>query len=85
MLHSSENKQAEERARETLEAAGVLESPETARLPLVERELPRTPDLSEIEAQVRTEWLRRAGDRALREYLDELRDQAEIVVAPKLP
>jgi len=50
----------------------------------VDRELPRTPDLSEIEAQVRTEWLRRAGDRALREYLDELRDQAEIVVAPKL-
>jgi parvulin-like peptidyl-prolyl isomerase len=54
-------------------------------LQLVEREPPRTPDLSEIEAQVRTEWLRRAGDRALREYLDALRDQAEIVVAPQLP
>ena len=54
-------------------------------LQLVERELSRTPDLSEIEEQVRTEWVRRAGDRALREYLDELRDQAEIVVAPQLP
>jgi len=54
-------------------------------LQLVERELPRTPDLAEIEAQVRAEWQRRAGDRALREYLDELRDQAEIVVAPNLP
>jgi parvulin-like peptidyl-prolyl isomerase len=52
---------------------------------LVERELPKTPDLPEIEAQVRAEWLRRAGDRALREYLDELREQAEIVVAPELP
>lgn len=54
-------------------------------LQLVERELPMTPGLAEIEAQVRAEWLRRAGDRALREYLDELRGQAEIVVAPKLP
>jgi parvulin-like peptidyl-prolyl isomerase len=54
-------------------------------LQLVESEPPRTPDLSEIEDQVRTEWLRRAGDRALREYLDALRDQAEIVVAPRLP
>lgn len=54
-------------------------------LQLVEREPPWTPALSEIEDQVRSEWRRRAGDRALREYLDELRDQAEIVVAPKLP
>jgi parvulin-like peptidyl-prolyl isomerase len=54
-------------------------------LQLVEREPPRTPALPEIEDQVRSEWRRRAGDRALREYLDELRDQAEIVVAPKLP
>jgi parvulin-like peptidyl-prolyl isomerase len=54
-------------------------------LQLVERELPRTPELAEIEGQVRAEWLRRAGDRALREYLDGLRDQAEIVVAPELP
>jgi parvulin-like peptidyl-prolyl isomerase len=54
-------------------------------LQLVEREPSRTPDLSEIEDQVRAEWLRRAGDRALREYLDALRDQAEIVVAPQLP
>jgi parvulin-like peptidyl-prolyl isomerase len=52
---------------------------------LVEREPARTPELSEIEEQVRAEWLRRAGDRALREYLDALREQAEIAVAPKLP
>jgi hypothetical protein len=54
-------------------------------LQLVDRNPPRTAPLSEIEAQVQSEWLRRAGDRALREYLDQLRDQAEIVVAPKLP
>ncbi len=54
-------------------------------LELVEREPARTPELSEIEEQVRAEWLRRAGDRALREYIDGLREQAEIVVAPKLP
>lgn len=54
-------------------------------LQVVEREPARTPDLSEIEAQVSAEWVRRAGDRALREYLDGLRDQAEIVIAPKLP
>ena len=54
-------------------------------LQVVEREPARTPDLSEIEAQVSAEWVRRAGDRALREYLDGLRDQAEIVIAPQLP
>jgi parvulin-like peptidyl-prolyl isomerase len=54
-------------------------------LQVVEREPARTPDLSEIETQVSAEWVRRAGDRALREYLDGLRDQAEIVVAPQLP
>jgi len=54
-------------------------------LQLVDRELARIAPLVEIEAQVRSEWRRRAGDRALREYLDRLRDEAEIVVAPKLP
>jgi parvulin-like peptidyl-prolyl isomerase len=54
-------------------------------LQVVEREPARTPELEEIEAQVSAEWVRRAGDRALREYLDGLRDQAEIVVAPELP
>jgi parvulin-like peptidyl-prolyl isomerase len=54
-------------------------------LELVEREPARTPELAEIEDQVRAEWLRRAGDRALREYIDGLREQAEIAVAPKLP
>jgi parvulin-like peptidyl-prolyl isomerase len=46
-----------------------------------EREPERTPPLDEIEEQVRAEWVRRAGDRALREYLDELRAAADVAVA----
>jgi parvulin-like peptidyl-prolyl isomerase len=54
-------------------------------LQLVEHEPPRTPELQEIENQVRSEWQRRAGDRALRSYLDELRERADIVVPTELP
>ncbi|MCP4005396.1 MAG: hypothetical protein GY725_14485 [bacterium] len=43
-----------------------------------------TPELSEIEVPVQSEWRRRTGDRALREYLDELRTDAEVAVAPEL-
>lgn len=54
-------------------------------LQLVEHEPPRTPEFSEIESQVRNEWQRRAGDRALRGYLDALRESAEIVIVKELP
>ena len=37
------------------------------------------PELETIRDLVRAEWTRRAGDRALRDYLDELRDDARIV------
>ncbi len=37
------------------------------------------PELDTIADLVRAEWTRRAGDRALREYLDELREDARIV------
>ena len=39
-------------------------------LRLVEREPDREPSLAEVEETVRAEWRRRAGDRALRDYLD---------------
>jgi parvulin-like peptidyl-prolyl isomerase len=39
----------------------------------------RLPELDAITDLVRAEWTRRAGDRALREYLDELREDARIV------
>jgi parvulin-like peptidyl-prolyl isomerase len=54
-------------------------------LRLVAREVDRKPELAEVEAEVRAEWRRRAGDEALRAYLDELRRGAAIAVARTLP
>lgn len=45
----------------------------------------RVPPLSEIENEVRAELRRRAGDTALRDYLDELRDRADVRVAVERP
>lgn len=39
-----------------------------------------TPNFEEIESQVRNEWVRRAGDRALRDYLDQLRDDGDVQI-----
>ena len=36
------------------------------------------PAFEDIEPQVRREWVRRAGDQALREYLDQLRDDGDV-------
>jgi parvulin-like peptidyl-prolyl isomerase len=52
---------------------------------LVDREDERTPGYAEIRDLVRNEWVRRAGDRALRGYLDDLRDRADLVLADELP
>jgi parvulin-like peptidyl-prolyl isomerase len=52
---------------------------------LVEREAPHLPPLEEIAEHVRAEWVRRAGDRALRGYLDELRENAQVVTVDELP
>ncbi len=54
-------------------------------LRLVARESNRVPELAEVEAEVRAEWRRRAGDEALRGYLDALRSRARIAVAGALP
>lgn len=48
-------------------------------LELVDQEPSRTPPLDEIEEQVRSEWRRRQGDRALRAYLDGLREDFTVV------
>jgi len=50
-------------------------------LQLVAREPDRTPPYAELAPQVRAEWRRRAGDRALRSYLDEMRRRADVEVA----
>jgi len=52
-------------------------------LVLVGRQDAEPPPLAEIEAQVRDEWRRRAGERALRAQLDELRGRADVEVATK--
>ena len=48
------------------------------------REPERVPPFEEIREQVRAEWVRRAGDRALRDYLDGLRRDADVVVSESL-
>jgi hypothetical protein len=50
-------------------------------LQLVERHADASPPLAEIRAQVVAEYRRRAGERALRAYLGELRARADVVVA----
>jgi parvulin-like peptidyl-prolyl isomerase len=54
-------------------------------LRVLEREPEHTPPLEEIREQVQAEWVRRGGDRALRGYLDELREEADVRVAGELP
>jgi parvulin-like peptidyl-prolyl isomerase len=49
---------------------------------LVDRDAGFVPSLESVEKEVRAEVRRRAGDEALRDYLDELRDRAELVVTP---
>ena len=52
---------------------------------LIEREEPRVPPFEEVAEQVQAEWVRRAGDRALRGYLDELRSSGQVVTVEALP
>lgn len=44
------------------------------------------PLYEDIEPQIRSEWVRRAGDRALRDYLDQLRADGDVqVMLPQYP
>jgi hypothetical protein len=52
---------------------------------VIEREEARVPRFEEIAAHVEAEWVRRAGDRALRAYLDDLRAEAQVKTAETLP
>jgi parvulin-like peptidyl-prolyl isomerase len=54
-------------------------------LVLVAREPGVAPPLADVREEVRVEWRRRAGDRALRSYLDELRERADVRAADVLP
>ena len=52
---------------------------------LADREASRVPPLDAIRDEVRGELRRREGDRALRRYLGELRERADVRVRPVLP
>ena len=52
---------------------------------VIEREPASTPPLAEMCEQVNAKWVRDGGDRALRRYLDELREEADVRVAEPLP
>jgi parvulin-like peptidyl-prolyl isomerase len=54
-------------------------------LVLVAREAGDVPPLSDVREEVRVEWRRRSGDTALRTYLDELRERADVRVPDALP
>ena len=54
-------------------------------LQLVALEPGEAPPLDEIREEVRAELRRRAGDLALRDYLAELRERADLKLAPVLP
>ncbi|MBW2384889.1 MAG: peptidyl-prolyl cis-trans isomerase [Deltaproteobacteria bacterium] len=49
-------------------------------LELVDRTPAISPPYDEIATQVRVEWRRRTGDRALRAYLDQLREEGDVIV-----
>lgn len=52
---------------------------------LIEREEARVPPFEAVAEQVQAEWVRRAGDRALRGYLDDLRESARLETLETLP
>jgi len=51
-------------------------------LQMVARTLPSSPSLSTVEPQVRAEMRKRAGDEQLKDYLNMLRNRAEIRLPP---
>lgn len=74
------------RLAQTLEGGAVSEPVKGGRtwyvLRMIDREPAQTPPLDEVEGEVRAEMLRRAGDDALRSYLDQLRANADVQIRP---
>lgn len=54
-------------------------------LQVVDRQAVTAPSLDDIKPQVVAEFRRRAADRDLRTYLDDLRARSRVDIAPKLP
>ncbi len=71
-------------------AAGAVSAPVRSGMglhvfQLIEREEAHVPAFEQVTAQVQAEWVRRAGDRALRGYLDDLREAAQLQSLETLP
>ncbi len=71
-------------------AAGAVSAPVRSGMglhvfQLIEREEAQIPAFEQVAAQVQAEWVRRAGDRALRGYLDDLREGAQVQSLETLP
>jgi parvulin-like peptidyl-prolyl isomerase len=77
------------RAALELEPGGISEPQRSSAgyhvLQLLDREPGIVPPLDEIREEVRAELRRRAGDLALRDYLEELRERADLLLARTLP
>jgi len=54
-------------------------------LQLVENEVSQAPEMEAVREQLEAEFVRRAGDMALREYLDWLKQRADISYPSELP
>jgi len=52
---------------------------------LLDKEVGKAPALDDIREQLEAEYVRRSGDRALREYLEWLKDRADISYPSELP
>ena len=74
------------RHAQALETGGVSKAVKGGRtwyvLRMIDREPAQSPPLDEVEGEVRAEMLRRAGDEALRSYLEQLRANADVRIRP---
>jgi len=52
---------------------------------LIDKEVGKVPELETVRVQLEAEFVRRAGDSALREYLEWLKDRADISYPSELP
>jgi hypothetical protein len=69
------------RSMEIGEVSDPIETPQGFHVAVVVDHVPtRAPPFEDVRDQVRAEVKRRAGDRALRERLDDLRSQADVQV-----
>ena len=77
------------RAAEALDVGGASDPQRSASgyhvLVLLDRSPGRSPPLSDVQEEVRAELRRRASERALRTYLDDLREQADVRVRSEAP